>query len=83
MANTLKVGYIEVSDIVPGLPRLKFEQPQEMGTGEGHAYLQGKALSLCGKPILDATDQDWPGTGLGSPWCQACLDNTTPQPTPM
>jgi hypothetical protein len=49
-----------------------------MGTGDRHAYLDGQAVSLCDHPILDPTDIDWPGPGLGSPRCEACQQNANP-----
>jgi hypothetical protein len=83
MAKGLKVGYTEVTEIERGLPRPKFAEPQRMGTGERHAFLDGQAVSLCGQPILDATDIDWPGPDLGTPWCEVCLSGATAAPTPL
>jgi hypothetical protein len=81
MAATLKIGYIATKRVATGTSGHK----QDLPVGDRHAYFDGQEpghiVTICGKRVVDATELGWPGAGLGSPWCQACIDNSTARPT--
>jgi hypothetical protein len=80
MAKGLRIGYAELKQVKHGRRR----NPEDViGIGYRHAFLEGKERSLCGQQIVYPTDIDWPGPGLGTPWCKLCLYGGAAQPTPL